>query len=78
MKVFKTTDIKIASYIKAKSIDVDSVEWVGDRAKFCFDSPYAEDLAMEYMRGGDAVASKLFWAFDELKSVIYNREAVNE
>jgi hypothetical protein len=71
--IYKTKDIYIASFLKARNVPLVSFEKDGSAIVFVFtDQGNVGELVGDYFRGGIVEAQRFKGALKELKSAIYD------
>ena len=71
--VYETSDLALASFLKAKKVPIAGTRHDGDRIIFQFDYPNAENLALSYFNDAKVSAASYARAFQELKTLIHGR-----
>jgi len=70
---FETSDLAVASFLKAQKIPIAGMRREGNRVFFQFSHPKAETIAFSYFNGAKVSASSYSQAFQELKTLLFGR-----
>lgn len=74
LETYLTSDIWIASYLRARGARLTGTTRSGSRVIFEFeDRDHCEQLAMEYVNGGAVEVNSLKAAWNDLKTIIFER-----
>ena len=70
---FETSDLPLASFLKASKLALVGVRKEGNRVFFQFADPKAEALAISFFNDVKVPAASYARAFQEVKTLIYGR-----
>ena len=72
-RIYGTSDIWLAAYLKAKGLRLVGAEREGRRCRFVFsDRPDREQLLFDFVNQGVVQVAPYRHALDDLKAIVYN------
>jgi hypothetical protein len=75
-RLFRTTDIYLASFLRAKGFNISQVDRQGYKCQFCFDdTEEREQAVLDYYNEESLISALKLWnAFHAVKSLTYGSQ----